>query len=55
MTVDLLTVLSISSAVPQAKKTRVFGIATTQTQQNFQHIKIITNIPIEFSIVCFKQ
>jgi len=26
-----------------------------QMQQKSQHLKIITNIPIEFSIVCFKQ
>jgi len=52
---DLLVVLSISSAVPQVRKTLVFGVATMQTQQKSQHPKIITNIPIEFSLVCFKQ
>jgi len=52
---DLLVVLYISSTVPQAKKTGVFGVATLQTQQKPQHLKITTNIPIELSIVCFKQ
>ena len=38
-----------------SKENTSIGVTTMQTQQKSQHLKITTNVPIEFSIVCFMQ